>query len=245
MATKGEAKSQKAISTAKIRFFPRKEHVWAIRNSSGPHSGSSAVPLGFILRDMLHVASTKKEAKMVLSSGGIKVNGIARAQMKFPVGLFDVIEFSDTKKLYRLVLDSKGRAALAEMDGKAAAEKVSKILKKIVVKNGEVEVTTSDGFVLKQGKHPLKVADSVKLSLPDKKIVGHFSLESGKFALIIGGTHAGEVVKIKEIIAGSMHKPRVVKTEGRHGEISTLEKYICVVGDKKGAEQMNLEVFEK
>ena len=180
---------------------------------------------------------------MILNSGGVKVNGVAKTGMDFPVGLFDVIEFVDTKKLYRFVLDKNGRAALAEMDGHAATEKVSKILKKIVVKRGEVEVTTSDGFVLKQGKHPLKVSDSVKLSLPDKKIVGHFSLESGNFALVIGGTHAGEVVKIKEIIAGSMHKPRVVKTEGRHGEISTLEKYICVVGDKKSAEQMNLEVF--
>ncbi len=244
MASRGESKGQKALSAQKIRFFNRKKHVWSIKNRTGPHSKNSSVPLGFIVRDVLGFASTRKETKMVLNSQNAKVNGTAITDMNFSVGLFDIVEFPEEKKMFRMILDKKGRAKIVEMEKGAVLEKVSKILHKRVAKNGLIELTTSEGFVLKQGKNAVGVSDSVKMSLPDKKITGHFSLSAGKMALIIGGTHAGEVVKIKEIIPGSMHKPKLVKTEGKHGEISTLEKYVCVVGDNKTCSQMNLEVFE-
>ncbi|MBI2598508.1 MAG: 30S ribosomal protein S4e [Candidatus Diapherotrites archaeon] len=241
MSSKGENKKQKTISTAKIRFLKRKEKIWTIKNRTGPHSQKTSVPLGFVVRDMLGLAETKKEIRIILNGASVQVNGTVRKDLKFPVGLFDIVSFPQTGKMYRIMLDKNGRIKVTEMGQKASLEKVSKILKKHVKKNGKIILTTSEGFVLLQGKHKISVSDSVKISLPEKKILQHFPLSDGMVALIIGGKHAGQVVTVKAVIEGSMHKPKLVKTQTDQGEFETLEKYVCVVGDRQTAEQMSIE----
>lgn len=245
MGSRGESKAQKTVSVQKVRFLKRKKHVWTIKNRTGPHSKKSSVPLGFLVRNMLGLAQTRKETKLILNSGEVRVNGTKRIDLNFPLGLFDVVEFPKTKKMHRIVLDEKGRITSAEMKSGALLEKVSKVLKKHVSKKGFVKLTTSDGFVLSEEKTSVNVSDSVKISLPGKKILENFSFSDGQIAVIIGGKHAGETGKIKEVIPGSMHKPKLVKLESKKGEFSTLEKYVCIVGDAKTALEMNLDGFEK
>src|SRR3989344_6227019 len=101
MARHGESKSQKRISVETARFLKRKENVWTIRTKPGPHKRGYAIPLGFVARDMLQVGKTMFETKKVLNQGSIEVNGVARKEVQFAVGLFDVVEAKTTKKKYR------------------------------------------------------------------------------------------------------------------------------------------------
>jgi small subunit ribosomal protein S4e len=92
------------------RFWPihRKEGVWIVRPSSGPHSLEKCLPLLLVLRDILEVAETRKEAKKIISQGKVYVNGKVRGKDDFPVGLMDVISLPDLNKFYRVMPSHKG-----------------------------------------------------------------------------------------------------------------------------------------
>ena len=62
------------------RFWPihRKEHVWVTRPKSGPHSLKRSLPLAMVLRDILNLAKTRKEAKIIISEGKVFIDGIVQ-----------------------------------------------------------------------------------------------------------------------------------------------------------------------
>ena len=92
------------------RFWPihRKELPWVVKPSSGSHSLQNCLPLTLVLRDILGVAQTRKEGKMILSQGKVQVNGKVRKKDDFPVGLMDVISMPDASKYYRIMPSHKG-----------------------------------------------------------------------------------------------------------------------------------------
>jgi small subunit ribosomal protein S4e len=53
----------------------RKELPWVVKPSSGAHSLQKCVPLTLVLRDMLGVAETRKEGKIIIAQGRVIVNG--------------------------------------------------------------------------------------------------------------------------------------------------------------------------
>ena len=73
----------------------RKERQFVLKASPGPHRKDKSYPLGIILRDVLNVANSMHEAKTIVSAGKIKIDGIERRDVKFPVGLMDVIELQN------------------------------------------------------------------------------------------------------------------------------------------------------
>ena len=58
-------------------FWPihRKELPWVAKPSSGSHSLEKCLPLTLVLRDILGVAQTRKEGKLILAQGKVIVNG--------------------------------------------------------------------------------------------------------------------------------------------------------------------------
>src|SRR3989344_4345747 len=85
------------------------------RHNPGPHSGKASMPLNVILRDILQYSSTTRESKNILTRKNVFVDGIRRDEHKFPVGLFDVIEFKDINKAYRAVINKKGKIELLDI----------------------------------------------------------------------------------------------------------------------------------
>jgi small subunit ribosomal protein S4e len=201
----------------------------------GPHSWKDSVPLGFALRDMLGLASNRKEARKILNKGIVLVDGIARKEEKFPVGLFDFVEISEAKKAFRLSLDNHGRlvALEAQAEKKRALEKLCRIVGKKAFGKDAVRFCTNDGKSFSGKPAMARVFDTIVAELPKQKIASVLRLEEGSLAFIVGGTHVGELARVKAIAEGTMQKPRLVRLEAKGEEFQTTIENVFVVGKER------------
>ncbi len=232
MANKGEGKSEKRLATGKAVPLLRKEHVWHIRAKPGPHKKKNSVALGFVLRDMIGIAKNAKEAKKILNQGSVLVDGKIAKEPKRPVGLFDLITITPDKKTYRILFNKKGKLCLLE-EKFEEREKICKIIKKQSIAKGEIQLTTNDGRTFKEKKADVSVGDSLLIKVPEQKIVKVLKQEAKKTAFVIDGKHIGDVAKVKDFVAGTMRRPKLVTLETKEGEFDTVESNIVIIGDDK------------
>lgn len=242
MAKKGSKKSEKRISTGKVRNIKRKEKTWTIRSEPGPHKKSTSVPLGFVLREFLGVAQNLREVKQILNNRLVKVDGTIRTSYRFPVGLFDVVSLGKEKKAYRLVYDFKGRLMPKEIEGKEFSKKICKITAKKIGKTGITEIITNDGRLFREKNAKYKVSDSLEVEIPGHKISKLFEFAKGNTAYVSGGTHVSAVGKIIEIVPGTMKRKKLVtlRTADKE-EFSTTENNIIIIGKEKEAINVKLK----
>ena len=126
-------------------FWPihRKELPWVAKPSSGSHSLEKCLPLTLVLRDILGVAQTRKEGKLILAQGKVLVDGKVRKKDDFPVGLMDVISMPDMDKYYRVMPSHKG-LVLAPISKEESNTKLVRVEDKTTVHNG-VQIALHDG----------------------------------------------------------------------------------------------------
>lgn len=240
MANRGETKTQKSLSAPKTRSFLRKKNVFTQRTKPGAHSKNTAVPLGFVLRELIEVVNNAREAKRIVSDGKVKVNGKVRRDVSFSVGLFDIVELVDAGKKFRALMDTKGRIFMKETDSKEKDFKISKVVRKKKAEKGKTIITTNDGFNIEVNDEKVKVDDSVKISLPDAKVEQVFSLSEGNSVFIIGGSHVGEQAKIDGITGGTLHRKKSVSLSSGDRKYQTVMRNVIVIGKEKSA----VEVLE-
>lgn len=205
----------------------RKQSSYITKQNPGPHSGKMSIPLNVILRDMLNYSSTTKESKIILTKKNILVDGKRRKECKFPVGLFDVIEFKDINKSYRVLLNKKGKLTLIEVGNDESNIKPCSIINKTSVK-GKIQLNLNDGKNILVDKDGYKTGDTLSLELPKLSIKKHIGLKKNVLIYLIGGKHIGEVGKVKDIVRNR------IMYEGENGDvIETLKKYAFVIGEDK------------
>ena len=224
----------KRLVASKHFPIPRKTRTFTISPSPGPHPKTDCIPLGIILKNILKFAETSKEAKKILSSGEILVDGRQRRSHKYPVGVMDIIEMPKIKKYFRVVA-KEGKLKLVETDAAKAKMKVCKINNKTIVKKGKIQLNLHDGRNILTDNKDYKAGDTVMISIPDQKIEGHFKLEKGALVLITGGKYVGTVGKIVDLITmrGIETNKAVVESEGT--QYRTLKDYVFVIGKDKPA----------
>jgi small subunit ribosomal protein S4e len=207
---------------------PRKKETFVVRPDPGPHPMMECLPLRIVLRDMLGYAENAKETRSILSQEKLLVDKRPRKRSRFPVGLMDVIEISQTNDYFRLTVGPKG-LGLEKIPKQDAAWKLCKITGKITLKKGVQQLNLHDGRNILVKKDSYKVGDSIQISLPDQKILKHLKLDKGSHALIVAGRNRGASGRIKEI-EERMHmleKPTVtIETGGK--EIKTPREYIFI-----------------
>ena len=196
--------------------------------------------MGFILRDLLKLASTLGEGKKILQSAKVSVDGKTRKDYQFPVGLFDVVSIkADENKTqnYRALLDNKGRIYLKEISIKHPS-KVVKIVAKKAAKKGLMQLTTNDGRTLmeKQSKH--KIGDSLQIELPEQKIMKSLEFKQGNIAFIVGGKNVGAMAKIKEIIPSTMNREKTITLESKGKQFKTTHNHALALRKKKQLKQI-------
>ncbi|MEM3579351.1 MAG: 30S ribosomal protein S4e [Candidatus Bathyarchaeia archaeon] len=227
------------------RFWPiaRKEFVWAVKPSPGPHSLESCLPLAIVLRDILGLAKTRKEAKTIVSQGRIYVDGRVRLNDDFPVGLMDVISIPDMDKHFRILPSKKG-LILHPISKEEATFKLCRIENKTVVKNGNVQINLHDGsnvlVKVADPKNPqedvYKTLDTAKISLPEKQILEHIKMKENDFAMITGGKNIGKFGKISEIehVEGKKRRESLAVIEDEKGNrYQTILDFVFVIGEKQ------------
>lgn len=223
------SRHQKRIAAPRSWPVPKKTHVWVAKPNPGPHSHDQAVPLGIFIRDMLKLTDNMRETKRVLNEGNILVDGIQRKDYKFPVGIFDVVQLPRNKTSYRMLMNPKGKLMVNELDV-ATPKKPCKILNKTIVKDGKVQLNLHDGSNI-IASNDFKVNDTVIITIPERSIDKHISYEPGNLAIITGGSHSGELARIKEINKVRSSRPNTVVLEKEDGsQFETIEDYVFVVG---------------
>lgn len=222
----------KRLNAPRSLHLHRKESVWTVRAASGPHPKKSAIPLGLLIRDYLHLCDSLREAKRLLSNGEILVDNKIQKHYRFPVGLMDVISIPKLKKYYRVLFDKRGKLALVSLQSAEANWKLRKITGKTIVKGNQTQLSFHDGFTMFIKKDNYQTGDVLKMSFEKNKIEATYSQKKGTISLITGGSHIGELASIESIEEIKSSKPNVARMKGDHSFI-TLQDYVFAVGDTK------------
>jgi small subunit ribosomal protein S4e len=225
------------------RFWPihRKEYVWAVKSKPGPHALNHSLPLTVVVRDILGFAQTRKEARRIISQGKIIVNGQARTEDAFPIGLMDVIDIPEAEMSYRILSHEKG-FILHPVEKDEASFKLCRIENKTVVDNGHIQLNLHDGtnklIRIADPKKPsedvYETLNVVKVAIPSGEIIGHLKLAKNAPALIISGQNRGINGKIVEVeeVSGKKRRSLLTTIEDATGKrFQTILDFVFVVGD--------------
>jgi len=200
----------------------RKQSQFVLKASPGPHRKHKSYPLGIILRDVLNVANSMHEAKTIVSAGKIKVDGIERRDVKFPVGLIDVIELTTNGQCYRFVPRDSKLLVPVEIQDAEKMVKFVKVSSKITTKGGKLQYGFHDGRTV-ISEQPLSVGDTCLLDFEKLTIKDIVKFEKGNLGLITSGDNAGSFGRIEDIKDGLFSLPKrvILSLENRSVELPT------------------------
>jgi len=226
------SKHLKRLAAPRSMKIHRKEHVWAIRAAPGPHPFEKALPLGLLVRDYIGLCDTYHEAKRIISGGNILVDGMKRKNYKFPCGLMDVISIPSVQKNYRILFDRNGKLVLVPIQEIDASWKLCRIENKTTIRGKKVQLNLHDGTNTLVEKDDYKTGDVLRISFADNKINEVFKFDKGTVAMIIGGSHIGEIASIEELQIVPSSKPNLAKLKSDK-EFSTIANHVFPIGKTK------------
>lgn len=207
MARKGGGTRLKRQMAPNFWKIERKRNRFVLKVHPGPHSKSTAYPLGVVLRDILRVCRTIREAKKIVTAKTIKVDGRVCTDINYGIGLMDVLEFVPTGEAYRFVAKDSDILTPVVISGKEKTSKIVKIKNKVTIKGGSLQYGFHDGKTIIAGEN-MNVGDSCIIGLPELKIVSHIKLEKGCVALVTKGENAGVIGKVEDIRDGVFSLPK-------------------------------------
>lgn len=216
----------KRLAAPKTWGVTRKDARFITKPAPGPHSMESGMPISVLLKTVLGYAGTTSEARKILNAGQVKVDGKARKDFKFPVGIFDTIEFTSIGEYFRVMLNRKGKIGLVKISKEESQFKPCKIIGKKAVK-GKVQLNLYDGKNILADPadgSSYNVGDTILLTLPEQKISKHLKLDKKSAIFLIGGKHIGESGNVENI-----NKDKIVYKDENGSLIETSKKYAFVV----------------
>lgn len=206
--------------------LPRKTSVWVSKPKPGAHSLERGMPLNMIIRDVLGLANTNREVRAILNQGLVKVDGRVCRETRRSVGLMDVLTLGEDN--YRCVLDHNGRLQYRPISADEASWKVCRIEGKTTIKGGRTQLNLHDGRnIIVDDPTAYNTGDSLKLNLPDQKILEHIRFGEGTRAYLIGGAHVGSTADVKEYIVKRSSMPNEVQFDG----FGTVARNVFAIGD--------------
>jgi small subunit ribosomal protein S4e len=219
MVRKSGSKKTKRQMAPKFWQIKRKGFPFILSATPGPYAKDRCYPMGILLRDILHLCSNLHEAKIIMNSGQIKVDGIVRRDIHFGVGIMDVIEIVTTGEIYRLI--PRDLKILVPVKTKEKGVKLVKITNKVTIKGNKTQYSFHDGKTLISEDRQMRIGDVCLVKLPNNQIVNHIKFEAGCTVLVIQGENAGRIGKIEEIKNGmfSLPKRTVVNFDDRSVEL--------------------------
>ncbi len=233
------SKHQKRIAAPRSWQINRKSAYWTVKPSPGPHPRDRSIPLLLVVRDMLKLADTGKEAKRILNEGNILVDGRVRKDHKFPVGIFDIISIPEIDAHYMVLMDRRGKLILHPIDAEEAERKLCRVENKRMLRGGVIQLNLHDGrnLLLKpEDKARIKTHDSILLELSTNAISRHFACKTGSKGIVIGGAHSAQLGEIEELKVLRSPEPNVVRLKPLGGDghsFETIVDYLFVVGEDR------------
>jgi small subunit ribosomal protein S4e len=222
----------KALSAPDFWHVEKKRQKWVVSPSPGPHKKFECIPLSLILKNILKIAETTKEAKTIIKGGNVLVDGRVVKDPSYPVGLFDTLALPKIKKFYRIVPTKKG-LELVEIDEKESNLKICRINNKTILKGGRIQLNLNDGKNILTENKEYKTGDSLLISLPSLNIVKHLKLQPNAIGVVVKGIDAGKIWTVEKIVSGSMTQPpRLLCRQGEETKEILKERFFVVGEDK-------------
>ena len=204
--------------------LPRKSSVWIQKPNPCGHPLDLCMPMGVILRDVLGVAQNRREAKKILHSKLVKVDGAIETDIGRGVGLMDVLTVGDVS--YKCVLDTNGKLRYRTIPAKEASTKICRVMGKTTIKGAKTQVHLHDGRNLLFNENPeYKTGDSVVISLPDQEVKSYHKFEEGSIAYLTGGNHIGELATVR----GQDIKRSSKANEVQFDDFGTISDYVFII----------------
>ncbi len=242
MARMGGSRHMKALAAPQVQRVPRKERPWTVKPSPGPHPATRSLPLLIVLRDVLKVAESNREARKIISNGEVMVDGKAVRDYKWPIGVMDVVEMPKVGEQYRVLPDPTGTLRLIPIPKEEARLKIVRVEGVTTLKGGHFEVHLSGGRNIlvrvsdpaKPGQLPYRPLDSLLLTLPDSEVKDRVELKVGNLALVVWGKNMGRSGKVVSVTRGWGWERSVVALEDPSGNrFETSLDSVYVVGREK------------
>ncbi|MBN1802940.1 MAG: 30S ribosomal protein S4e [Candidatus Lokiarchaeota archaeon] len=243
MTRHGGTRSVKRLNTPAYLQIKRKHGKFFVKPSPGPHPSNFCLPLLHVVRDLLKVVDTHREAKKLIGQGLFKVDQKVVRDKTYPIGLMDVISIEKEGKDYRVFPDSHHGLVVKEIPKKNNEFKLCRIAQKTTVKGGHVQLNLHDGrnilINVKDPKNPKEAKnfsrmDVLKISLPTQEIQKTFKFKEGNIAMIMSGKNIGQVGKVHSITKRFGPKASTVTIEDENGVLTeTLYDYTFIIGDAK------------
>lgn len=225
---------QKRLSAPKHYYVEKKGEKYVVRHQ-GAHPKDNSIPIVMLLRDVFGYAESKNEVKRILKEEKVKIDGVARKDVKFPVGLMDPVTINGTEKSSYRVLLGKDELNFIEIPDDEDNLKLVKITGKKTIKGGKHQYNLHDGNNI-VSEDDYQKGSCLLISLPEKEVKKELRLEKGNLALVTGGRHIGETSEIKKRIKNDEAENRV-KLEG----FETVEANIFPVGKDEPEVTLNGE----
>ena len=207
--------------------LPRKSSVWIQKPNPCGHPLDLCMPMGVILRDDLGVAQNRREAKKILHSKLVKVEGAIETDIGRGVGLMDVLTVGDVS--YKCVLDTNGKLRYRTIPAKEALTKICRVMGKTTIKGAKTQVHLHDGRNLLFNENPeYKTGDSLVISLPDQEVKSYHKFEEGSIAYLTGGNHIGELATVR----GQDIKRSSKANEVQFDDFGTISDYVFIISDE-------------
>lgn len=220
----------KRLTMPKTWAIPKKAHVWATKQIAGAHSVESSMPASVVLRDMLKVCDTAKEAKKIVAARDLVVNGKAIKDAKAPIGLMDVVSLPKMGSNYRVLLTGKGKLTFVPISEDDAKWILCRIENKTRVAGGKIQLNLSGGRNILLDSNNYSTGDSVKVNLADNTIVDSYPLAENAVVLVISGRHIGAVNTVDKYVVVNRPTENTVVFKNN---TETVKKNIFVVGTGK------------
>lgn len=240
MGKKGGDKRLKRMKAPAFWPIPRKRDLWTAKPFPGPHRSSQCLTLLIVIRDMLGLAKTYKETRMILSEEKVKVDGKPRRDISFPLGVMDVVEIPDAVSYYRILPSRKG-LSLHSVNQEEALFKLCRIENKSSLNEVQFQLNLHDGRNVVVGDKEaeeqnyiasnMKTFDVLKMGLPRQELLGHLSFDVGSYAMVTNGKNAGRHGRVVTIDRGHGLRPEMVTLEDVSGNsFQTILEYVFAIG---------------
>jgi len=210
----------------------RKNKRFAITVRPGSHSKAHSIPTAILLRDILKIVTTLREAKSTIYGGKVTIDGVKRKSLHHSIGLMDVVELENISDVYRFVPKDNQILKPLKINETEKTKKLAKIVSKTSIKGGKTQLGFHDGRSM-ISDIDVNVGDSCLLEIPKQKILEVIKLEQGCQVIVTLGINAGQIGTVKKIEGGTFNLPKRVLLELGERKIEISTEMIMVVGKEK------------
>ena len=210
----------------------RKNKRFAITVKPGSHSKNRSIPTAILLRDVLKMVTTLREAKSVIYNGKINVDGITRKSLHHSIGLMDVIELQGISDIYRLVPTHGHILQPIKIDSSEKSKKIVKVTSKTTTKGKKIQLGFHDGRTIIADNN-VNVGDSCLIQIPEQKILDVIKLEKDSLVIVTRGANTGQIGHINNINEATFTLPKRINLTVDKKKFEMPSDLVIAIGKEK------------